>query len=57
MIGTFLPDCMGAQLLGPDLRFPSFYAALNKDSFSCPRAVGDVGSAGQDGGFEHYGSS
>jgi hypothetical protein len=57
MIGMFLPDCMRAQLLGPDLRFPSFNAVLNKDSFKCPRAVGDVGSAGQDGGFERYGSS
>jgi hypothetical protein len=57
MIGTFLPDCMGAQLLDPDLRFPSFNAALNKDSCSCPRAVGDVGSAGQDGEFEQYGST
>ena len=57
MIGMFLPGCMGAQLFDPDLRFLSFSAALNKDSFSCPRAVGDDGGAGQDGGFEQYGSS
>ena len=57
MIGTFLPDCQLAQLLGPDLRFPSLNVALNKDGFICLPAVGDVDSAGQDGGFERYGSS
>jgi hypothetical protein len=57
MIGAFLPDCKRTQLLGPELRFPPLNAALNKDSFSCLRAVGDVDRAGQDGGFEQYGSS